>query len=331
MKRKICPICDLPVNEVNYCRQCKKVIRRPVLWEVNYYLNEKRPENENPRSVPPRTGTQGGAAIPGRTAAPSPATIPDSSGHERKAQGRKFHIPIAGLATLFFVIAGAAPDVMRKADQILDRNISYETAAPSEDPGIAPLSEEKVIADGIPCDGYTHFPVDGKTIADGMGQYINENNYGYQLMPEDLYSDNYELELEDGWVSYYETFIGYYLEDEKTSQLNPDEEGYVYQYVEVNYDTGTGEMHDYISSMNNEEACLDYLEHFFELTETAGGVSKEESSLPILMERIRAGLTQGDMVDLAEGMFRVSVYREGDMVRAAVSFHDFPSSENNEL
>jgi hypothetical protein len=365
MKRKICPICDLPVNEMNYCTHCKKMIRRPILWDVNYYLNEKRPDNEAPHdrgnnpnfnpvpprtAVPPHTGapqrtvtanrtaTSPNTPVPPRTAAPSPQQpqtrtyIPGStSGKEQKTPGKKFQISLAGLATLAFVIVGAAPNVIKKADRILDSYNNYEMAAPFDDSGFTQLEEDDVIASGIPCEGYSHFPVDGKAIADAMGQFVNENNYGYQIKPEDVYSDNYELELDDGWVSYYETIIGYYLEDEKTSQLKPEDEGYVYQYVEVNYDTATGEMHDYLSSMNNEEACLAYLEHFLKLTETAASVPLEESSIPSLIEGIRVGLDQENVVDLTEGIFNVTVYREEDMVRVAVSYNDFQSAENGEV
>lgn len=372
MKKKICPICDLPVNEVNYCTNCKKVIRRPVLWDVDYYLNEKRPDHENSTAIPPRTAVPNRTAMPSRTAAPNrtaagtgasshtatqnrttnhtsgstrtvtPAApggsqqpqrpyIPASTSQERRAQGRRFQIPLAGLATLFFIIVGAAPNVIKKADRILDSFQSYETAAPFDDSGFTQLEEDEVIAAGIPCNGYDHFPVDGKAIADAMGQYVNENNYGYLLKPEDFYSDNYELELEEGWVSYYETIIGYYLEDEKTSQLSPEDEGYYYQYVEVNYDTATGELHDYMSSLNNKEACLAYLEHFFKLTETAASIPLEESSIPSIMEGIRTRLDQEDTVDIVQGMFRVTVYRDEDMVRVAVSYNEDQTAENGEV
>ncbi len=46
MIKKICPICDLPVNEMNYCSFCKKYVRRPKMIEVDYYLNENHPDFE---------------------------------------------------------------------------------------------------------------------------------------------------------------------------------------------------------------------------------------------------------------------------------------------
>jgi hypothetical protein len=44
MMKKICPVCDLPVNETNYCPRCRKIVRQPVLWNADYYLNERRPD-----------------------------------------------------------------------------------------------------------------------------------------------------------------------------------------------------------------------------------------------------------------------------------------------
>lgn len=347
MKRKICPICDLPVNGGNYCSNCRKMVRRPVFWEMDYYLNEKPIDNEKFESVPPRMSVPNRTAAPNRSSDSSRTVTPAvpgsprqqsqpyipaaSKGQEQKKPGKKFRISLVGIATLFFLVVGALPDVIKKADRILDSYSSYETAAPFEDSGFTQLEEGEVIAAGIPCSGYAHFPADGKAIADAMGQYLSDNNYGYQLKPEDIYTNNYELETENGWLSYYETITGYYLEDEINSQLNTEDKEYAYQYVELNYDTATGEMHDYMSSLNSEEACLAYLEYFLKLTETAVSIPMEDSSIPSLMEGIRTGLDQEDTVNIVEGIFRVTAYRDEDMVRVAVSYNDIQTAENGEV
>ena len=46
MMKKMCPVCDLPVNAGNYCPRCRRVIRNPYTQNVDYYLNERHPEHE---------------------------------------------------------------------------------------------------------------------------------------------------------------------------------------------------------------------------------------------------------------------------------------------
>lgn len=45
MKQKICPICDGKLKG-NYCPFCHKIVRKPLEWDVRYYLNERHPDWE---------------------------------------------------------------------------------------------------------------------------------------------------------------------------------------------------------------------------------------------------------------------------------------------
>nr|WP_024836304.1 hypothetical protein [Clostridium sp. 12(A)] len=362
MKRKICPVCDLPVNEANFCARCKKIVRRPVIWEMNYYLNEKPPAKEiapigsqsngtaeQPKrtisSQPVRTGSAQPAKTlqPARTMTPPRTATPPmdaqpprdyipsgSSVSPKKKVGRRFPVSIAGIITFLFIIAGSLPDIAKKADRFLDKTKDYEVSYPFDDSGFKDLKEEDVKAAGIPCNGYNHFPVSGKEIMDSMGQYIEANSYGFLLKPQSVYSDNYEMKTDSGSISYYDTVEGYYLEDEVTSQLTSKDEGYVYQYVEINYDTATGEMHDYISSIKDKEASLAYLEQFLKTTETSAQIPLEESSVPVIMEQVRGGLERGEETIFTDGIFSLYVYEEDDTLQVTVSYNTLLSTEHGE-
>ena len=331
MKRKICPTCDLPVNEANYCSRCKKIVRRPVIWEVNYHLNEKMPNQGFASSE-----TQGSGATrppqqtmrPVSSAQPSGNHMPSTQPQQRTR--KRIPFSIAGFVTFLILVMGSAPDLVKKAERFLDNQTNYETAAPFDDSNFRDLVEEDVKAAGIPCNGYSHFPVVGKEIHDSLSQYMEANNFGYILKPQDIYSDNYEMKTDSGYVSYYETSVGYYLEDEVTSKLSPQDEGYVYQYVEINYDTGTGEMHDYMSNLKDEEVSLKYLEQFLRLTETAAEVSAESSSVPAIMEQVKDGLSRGEEVIYTDGIFSLYVSREDDSIHMTVSYNSLLSTENGE-
>lgn len=43
MQKKICPICERPLTGSGYCRLCRKLVFKPLIREVDYYLNETRP------------------------------------------------------------------------------------------------------------------------------------------------------------------------------------------------------------------------------------------------------------------------------------------------
>ena len=46
MKKKICPCCDQALKNGIYCEGCRRVVLKPVVWDVDYYLNESHPASE---------------------------------------------------------------------------------------------------------------------------------------------------------------------------------------------------------------------------------------------------------------------------------------------
>lgn len=46
MKKRICPICDHPMQHEHYCAFCRQWIKNPHYVNATYYLNERHPANE---------------------------------------------------------------------------------------------------------------------------------------------------------------------------------------------------------------------------------------------------------------------------------------------
>lgn len=350
MIKKICPICDLPVNEMNYCSRCRRVIRQPSLWRSDYYLNERRPDYENSRDlhkpdspgnhqkgnvrdtarqknasqrpVTPGYQEEKKSAVPASGYNPSQPSQPSQTGQAKK--GRKSLAPLTGIITLLIVL-NAVPKVIGSIGRLIDEksnysdNSNYETAAPYDDSGFTEIEEEEVKASGEPCDGYLHFPADGRQIAASLEQFFQETDYGYQVGDGAVYSDNYIFEDENEPLSYYETIESFSFEDEATGQLDPGDESYVYQYVDINYDTATGELHDYISSLKDREVSLVFLQEFLRLTEEAAGIPQGESSIPAIMEQARTKEWQEEGIFITEGLFDISAYLTNDGIRIYVS------------
>ncbi len=337
MIKKICPVCDLPVNELNYCPRCRRVVLRPVVRDVNYYLNERHPafhtdhqplheEKRLNRSVP--GPVQSGSQPSARPAAPSAnhRTALPSKPNGREKSWTRFILSMTGII-ISCVTLSTVSGIFKMGTRIMNS----ETAVQYDDSGYAELDEEDVIAAGEHCSGYNHFPADGKQITDSMEQFLNGTDYGYTVVSGDVYSDNYEFEDEDGSISYYETIESFTFEDGAADQPDFNDESYVYQYMDINYDTATGELHDYITSLKNQEASLAYLEQFLTLTEAAAGIAPEVSSVPGIMEQAKAGISQEDGAYILDGIFNINIYQEEDAVRIYVTYNDPQAAADQEI
>jgi len=346
--KKICPVCELPVNELNYCSRCRRVVRRPLLWKSDYYLNENPPaferdpgfdrtngagdQRKNTPSEPQKRVQpvyNKGTNLPAPSVSQGTGRSSDTS--KKKAERNVLASAAGIIAFVLFLSVNVVPTAIEALKRGMSLPENYETAFSYEESGYTEFSEEEVIAAGERCTGYDHFPVDGIQIADSMWEYLGSTDYGYQVDLRDIYSDNYLYQEEEGPKSYYEIIESFSLEDEISSQMDPYDEDYIYQYVEVGYDTATGELHDYFSSLINKEASLDYLEEFLRLTEAEAGISQEESSIPAIMEQAQAGVLQENGAFILEGLFNINIYQSEDTVRIYVAYNNPQVTEDQEI
>lgn len=312
MVKKICPVCDLPVNEVNYCPRCRRVVKKPISWEVNYLLNEKRNQQAMPADLPQA----------GRLTVNQPAANPSVTG-KRQSNTLLF---ILILAFAIVIMAGVIFSCAVYS-VAFDEN-DYETATGYDDYGYRDLDETEVIAAGERCSGFDHFEADGRGIADSMAQFLEKGDYGYHISSNETYSDNYEMNEDSGPVTYYETVESVYLIPNTADGESSDEEEY--EYVDINYDTATGELHRYVSYLGNQEASLAYLEQFLMLTEAACGIQTEQSSIPSIMEQAQSRLNQQEGAYILEGIFDINLYFYEDRIQIYVSYNNPEAVKNQE-
>ena len=387
MIKKMCPVCDLPVNAGNYCPRCRRVIRNPYTQNVDYYLNERHPEHEtecgfhnpyleadhhgesgNPAS--PAYGSSAGRPVQGRSAQGSPvqggpvqgSTVPnkpvqrpfsgaaasgggrtpgtgsingsyrnpaEGSGAYRtatggygagsrptgtgsmKPEGKKSNagktvliMAAVGLVTIAMVaftnLEGYLSDYLKGAAETTEAyNYDYES-------DFTRLNDEDVIEAGEPCMAYYHFPADGVYVSEQLLAAVESTDFGYKLDSDELYTDNY---LYDD-TSYFESIRSLYLED-NLSETRDDE--YTDQYIDVNYDTATNELHEYATRFYSSEASLTFLERFLTATEESSGIAAEDRKADEIMEEARDIVKQEQSSYIYEGLFVIEIYRyEGD-------------------
>lgn len=308
MMKKICPVCDLPVNEVNYCPRCRRVIRKPVYWEVNYLLNEKR-SGVDPVVVQPESQQAGMRPVM----------------NQPGADKRKSYLLPVILAVFFVTISAAGALVSYTVAAV---TYSHETEVRDEDSGYRDLEEADVIAAGEACSGYNHFEADGRAIADSMSSFMKEGDYGWQISSEETNSYNYEIDQDSGPVTYFETVKSVYFITDATDGEEQDEASY--EYVDINYDTATGELHQYVSYLKDTEASMAYLEQFLRLTEESYGITPEQSSIPSIMEQAKSRLSYEDGAYILEGIFDINLYVDEDWVQIYVTFNNPETVKNQE-
>lgn len=298
MMKKICPVCDLPVNEANYCSRCKRVVRKPIIWEVNYFLNEKGSKS--------------------------------ASSGKRVETGKKRtnYLPVILILVFLFFTLGSS--VIGYTIATVSVNDNYEAAAGFDDYGYRDLEEEEVIIKGEPCNGYEHFTVDGSMVSDSMKQFIETQDYGYRVDFDEQYSDNYELLEDSDPVSYYETVDSFYLEPINAEEEDFSEDDY-YEYLDINYDTATGELHGYETYLENSLASMMYMEQFLTIVEDATGISGEQSSVDAIMNQAASSLEQETGAYILEGIFDVHVYLSDGMIRINISCNNPETVENQEI
>nr|WP_314460260.1 hypothetical protein [uncultured Clostridium sp.] len=311
MVKKICPVCDLPVNEVNYCPRCRRVVKKPVNWEMNYLLNEKRNQPALPVSQPQA----------GRPYVNQPAANPSMTGK------RPSNILLFALIMVFVIVIMGVAIFSFAVGSIFSEN-NYETAVGYDDYGYRDLDEAEVIAAEERCSGFDHFEADGRGIADSMVQFLEKGDYGYQISSKETYSDNYEMNEDSGPVTFYETVESVYLEPKTAPEESSGEEEY--EYVDINYDTATGELHQYVSYLGDPEASLSYLEQFLMFTEAACGIQTEQSSIPAIMEQAQSRLNQQEGAYILEGIFDINLYIYEDRIQIYVSYNNPEAVKNQE-
>lgn len=311
MMRKICPVCDLPVNEINYCPRCRRVVKKPVYWNTEYLLNEKRSETVIPVSQP--------------SAAKAPSNQPTVH-TPLPGKGRSNVLLLAVI--LFIVITTLASVIISCAVNATSLESKYDTAVGYDDYGYRDLNEAEIIAAGEHCSGFDHFDTDGRGISRSVFQFMEKEEYGYTIISQETYGDNYEFKQDGDPLTFYETVESVYLTPKAAEEAGSDVESY--EYVDINYDTVTGELHRYVSYLEDQEATLAYLKQFLLDTETGCMVEADQSSADSIIEQAQARINQREGAYILEGIFDVNIYIYEDRIQVYVSYNNPEAVTNQE-
>lgn len=343
MMQRICPVCDQVMKHAHYCSACHSWVKDPVYMNVTYYLNERHPKNEahcsyhngeqeaakagigKQRAMPWELGNTGKHARKnvtpnqlGRNAAAGPKA---SDSRNRRAQTDQaqwqtragtagqakpvvkktnpvkkliiLYIVLMVVMWLFWMVSGVASSFIDITSNVFD---SVNGADYRE------LTDEEAKDYGGPCTDEAHFAVTIEDLQTPMQELIH--TYPLPVTGTDTYSHNTVYSDETTWFSSTDT---YYIEAEDT-----------YAYVDFNYDTATGQLHQIYLSVPGRGSAADMTKQFLLMLNDADAWDSEQN------QRSDAA----DLDELYDRMMDFSVTQTEGFWRGAGINAEFPSAEN---
>lgn len=274
MQKKICPICDTPLSNGNYCSVCRKVVRKPLIRNQDYYLNELRPEEKN------HIQTKQIQVNPGQT-----NYNPKNSSSSGNRRSKSVYVPKtkqrSGAAVAFFValfllifvwVLVLAPGKMweRSDSQDIFFYQSNDTEGiigipVPDDNGYYDgneynygdeyyygdeenqevnydryeLTDEEVRKEGKACNDYGHLSVPGEAVISAMREVLDTG--GYEL-EEEYYSGNFAYVYDDG-TKYTEYCHDIYYDLPPFDEAAVDDSDASLFHIMASFDTVTDEIH----------------------------------------------------------------------------------------
>lgn len=350
MVQRICPICDQIMKSAHYCRTCRQWVKNPWVRDVDYYLNERHPQNEadctyhernpkeqgNPRGLRQaagRGGSAGSSMQTGRAGGSSPQTgfpggssalpgvprgsaaLPGLSGSARQKhpvqntyRQRGTQKPVSLILVIVIavylvvmlmgaVLRGSAWNLLSGGSGGSSFTGYEKTETALAQPAYRELEDGDVIASGEACNSRMHFDIPGETLLDPVKEALDA--MGYEVEDSYSYSTN---EIYNSGESWFETVI--------SMELAPEDGDDAYQYIEINYDTATGELHEVDVVMSDGEDAVKMAAAVLKYLEDAGAA--EQACSEAAAEELGGALLSGDDIYSTYGNVEISGFTHSD-------------------
>lgn len=309
MIRKICPICDQTMKSAHYCRNCRTWIRTPIVRDVDYYLNERHPSWEagcSYHTMPEQPSRPAAAsAQPNSTgAAPAQSNRPPVLPTTRRPSSQKTagkSLPgleaavIVVLIILFKVYTQVGAPLIEQAAKLIQGNkapdaYDVDLGSYMDLDDYQELTDEEVRAAGVVCNSADHFPVSGEALVSALVRLLEQQ--GLEICGTNTYSYN---ELYDDGTTWYDTWTSIDLQDGEMG---------TYQYVEVDYDTATGELHQVSLSLEDGPVLVNTAAEVVTFIGEHGGPAGVTQYTDQLREELAAAMQQEEGYQLdCEGLY----------------------------
>lgn len=295
MVQKICPICDQVMKHSHYCRNCKSWVKHPLVRDVTYYLNERHPRKESNCSYhgkiagnqtvkaafqePPEATATAGWILQGGNGNGQADGLRKEYGNKKKENGVIWAaIVIVGvvlavsllktgmnLAGRYFLSWPVADNVPSYEEQFhsWEGEEDYETDNPEEtswwENESRELTDEEVKDAGKACKGDGHFVLQGSGLEELVRRLLNEQGYDQSMVGRHSYNIGYYLENGECVNSFFSSYINF--------TLAANGEVIYGDYVDIDCDTATGDLHAVEISMHDKEDAIELTVRILEYIE----------------------------------------------------------------
>lgn len=329
MIQRICPVCDKVMKSVHYCSNCKSWVKHPFVMEVDFYLNERHPENESgctyhsrgerkyieagqepvrpqdgsrrQAGASPQTMPQTPAPFPARTPLP-PGNIPcqqKGKGRENAGRGRSGSraaaaiVVVAAMVSILPVFSGK---MLRAIERVMEPPIEYDIdlgdyTGEAGNSDYQELEDSEVIARGEGCNSAGHFTVKGINLEQPILDILEQA--GYQLKRQDTYSYNEVFQDGETW---YRTWVTIEVEGNGDSG---------YQFVELDSDTGTGRLHEINVSLDDPVRLTEVTCAILEALAQEGELPEDADCIASVAEELQEAFADGIGYHIMEGPVQI--------------------------
>lgn len=344
MVKKICPICDQVMKSSHFCWTCRSWIRHPYEREMNFYLNERHLGNElqcdyHGANQPRQTGVSSSEIYAdtdlnrqlnkklsqtadyrgsGSRSTAGGGVRPNGDGIN---SGKGAYIIVA-VAVGIVVLIGAGTAVIGSLyDSVTSgfyENFSYNGGVDDydfsgeADENYRELEDDEVKAAGVRCNTYYHFRMMEEDMAPAVSAAVL--SAGYKIASESTYSYNdATLDGDEEWT-YYSTSHTIYVAGNDMA-IRDD----LSQWVEMDYDTATGELHSYRSQLADKVKSIMIMTEFLKGIESNYGISSDESSILQITRDMQAELDAAGGYTCESDVFYVTAQLYSDGLYLEVS------------
>lgn len=317
MVKKICPICDQVMKLPHYCPNCRSWVREPYVREVTYYLNERHPEQESFCSYHDDAYSQAGTVqnrpsqnrmqqnrFPQEYSVPNrpPLELDNNSRRDRKSSSSLAVTAIIMILAIAFQACGALGTsykaVTNRTESLID-NTQYDvdlgtyTGDFHEEWGdeYQELTDAEVRAAGEACSSVAHFDISGPELVSPVMWILEEE--GLEVSGTNTYSYN---EVYDDGTTWYGTWTSLDLRDGGMGG---------YQYVELDYDTATGALHQIDITLEDKTILAEVTAEILELLGERDALPKGSECAERVREELIEAAEREEGYQLEQGSLRV--------------------------
>ena len=335
MVQRICPICDQVMESAHYCKNCRSRVKHPYVRDVAYHLNERHPQDETGCSyhdidtqrvlnaehkvmsqasgapVTPKAAGQDASpdgvwkpvGLPRDNSFPAKVPLPTVKtdgrtggtglgGGRRSRSGSSAVIGLFLVAAVVSVVASFSGQISDTVLRVLEPSAEYDIdlgdyTGEEIQSDYLELDEDDVAALGERCNARGHFSIQGRLMEQPVMDILK--SAGLQVGRHDTYSYNQAYDDGETW---YTTWISIEVAGETEDS---------YQYVELDFDTGTGELHEISLSLEDPEQLTSVSSGILAALAKQGEIEAGADCLTRVAEELPDAIQGGMRYNLLEG------------------------------